>query len=142
VRTARFSPDGRWIVTASQDTTARVWSAATGEALSPPIRHGTALAGARFLPEGRRILTSTPQGHCWLWELPVHPTPADGLQRLDQPVSGGGEPSSRQLTRETPESLPLHWRQLRQKWPLSLTASTQETEDSHERQAKESEAER
>jgi WD40 repeat protein len=39
VRSAQFSADGQRVVTASQDKTARVWDAATGKALSGPMKH-------------------------------------------------------------------------------------------------------
>ena len=39
VNSAAFSPDGRFVVTASEDGTARVWEAATGKAIGEPLRH-------------------------------------------------------------------------------------------------------
>jgi WD40 repeat protein len=39
VSSAQFSADGQRVVTASSDGTARVWDAATGKALSEPMKH-------------------------------------------------------------------------------------------------------
>ncbi|HLK55823.1 MAG TPA: AAA-like domain-containing protein [Chthonomonadaceae bacterium] len=56
-----YSPDGRSILTASEDYTAGVWSAADGAPIPPfqehPIRHSAAVSSAEFSPEGQRILT-------------------------------------------------------------------------------------
>ncbi len=39
VEYACFSRDGRLVVTASADQTARIWEAATGKPITPPLRH-------------------------------------------------------------------------------------------------------
>ena len=57
---AAFSPDGRRIVTASEDHTARVWDTATGEPISPPMKHEGAVWHAAFSPDGRRVVTACP----------------------------------------------------------------------------------
>ena len=67
VNTVSFSPDGRSIVTASQDHTARVWDAATGEPLTPPMEHSAAVYGAVFSPDGRSVLTAGQDGTARLW---------------------------------------------------------------------------
>ena len=38
VISAAFSPDGKRIVTASSDKTARIWDAATGKAIGEPLK--------------------------------------------------------------------------------------------------------
>src|SRR5262249_9303 len=48
VEYATFSADGRRIVTASRDCTARVWDVSTGEAITPPLRHGHFVWKAAF----------------------------------------------------------------------------------------------
>src|SRR5262249_14384406 len=48
---ASFSPDGRWIVTASADRTARVWDASNGKAIGEVLRHDGQIKSAVFSPD-------------------------------------------------------------------------------------------
>jgi WD40 repeat protein len=45
---ARFSADGRWLVTASKDMTARVWDSGTGALRYAPLRHADEVLDAQF----------------------------------------------------------------------------------------------
>ena len=56
---ATFSHDGRRIVTASTDGTARVWNAFTGELLAMLSGHTRVVSHARFSLDGQRIVTSS-----------------------------------------------------------------------------------
>lgn len=57
IQTARFSADGRRIVTASGDCTARVWDALTGEPIGSPMVHDSDVWDARFSHDGRMVVT-------------------------------------------------------------------------------------
>ena len=57
VRCATFSPDSQRVVTASQDHTARVWNALTGQPISPALQHPSPVWDAAFSPDGRRLAT-------------------------------------------------------------------------------------
>jgi WD40 repeat protein/tetratricopeptide (TPR) repeat protein len=57
VNHAEFSPDGRYVVTASRDQTACVWDAATGRQLTPRLRHLGSVTHATFGRGGRGLLT-------------------------------------------------------------------------------------
>jgi WD40 repeat protein/predicted Ser/Thr protein kinase len=65
-----FSPDGTRLATASDDHTARLWDAATGQPLGEPIRHpGKAgLFSATFSPDGTRVVTAARDGVVCQWD--------------------------------------------------------------------------
>ena len=54
---ARFSHDGKKVVTASSDHTARVWDAETGKPLLPPLRSGGRVYDASFSDDDQYIAT-------------------------------------------------------------------------------------
>jgi WD40 repeat protein len=68
VFSACFSPDGRRVVTASDDRTARVWSVATGRAIGAPLRHDEAVTFATFSPDGTRVATASNDHTARLWD--------------------------------------------------------------------------
>ncbi|MBI4326253.1 MAG: protein kinase, partial [Chloroflexi bacterium] len=70
VNFAEFSRDGRWVITASQDGRARVWSADTGEVISAWMRHSSGIVHAVFSPDGTRALTCCRDGTAQIWDLP------------------------------------------------------------------------
>jgi WD40 repeat protein len=45
------------LVTAGSDGIARVWDAATGDPVSPPMPHRGGLHDASFSPDGRKVIT-------------------------------------------------------------------------------------
>jgi WD40 repeat protein len=54
---AAFSPDGRRVVTASSDRSARLWDASSGKQIAILAGHSDRLSSASFSPSGRRIAT-------------------------------------------------------------------------------------
>ena len=85
VRFVTFSPDGNLIATASDDGTARLWDAATGEPVSGELRHAAGpVTGSVFSPDGQRLLTlgqaTTSSTNATLWEVPSAPTACDSTR--------------------------------------------------------------
>ncbi|HWR92981.1 MAG TPA: hypothetical protein VN300_11155, partial [Desulfobacterales bacterium] len=58
VRDINYSPDGQWIVTASEDRTARIWRAASGKSAAV-LPHEAVVITAAFSPGGRWVVTRT-----------------------------------------------------------------------------------
>ncbi|MBS1910814.1 MAG: choice-of-anchor D domain-containing protein [Bacteroidetes bacterium] len=53
VNAATFSPDGRWVLTGSRDSTARIWDAATGRELRRFNEHHEGVTSVAFSNDGR-----------------------------------------------------------------------------------------
>jgi len=68
VVSAAFSPDGTRIVTASHDSTARVWNAATGDELVALPGHEREVVSAAFSPYGTRIVTASRDSTARVWD--------------------------------------------------------------------------
>jgi WD domain, G-beta repeat len=71
VSAVAFSPDGKRVLTGSYDNTARLWDAATGEAVATLKGHTAQVLAVAFSPDGRRVLTGSNDHTARLWDLPT-----------------------------------------------------------------------
>jgi len=85
VHVAVFSPDGRRILTASSDKTARLWDATTGAPIGEPMRHEDEVVDAAFSPDGTRIVTASKDRTARLWDAATL-KPIGQLMRHEHPV--------------------------------------------------------
>src|SRR5574341_352498 len=63
------SPDGRFIVTASDNHSARVWDASTGQPVSEPLLHLDIVKWAEFSPEGTRVVSASMDNTACIWDV-------------------------------------------------------------------------
>jgi WD40 repeat protein len=68
VLSCALSPDGKRVVTASADGTARLWDAATGALLSTLEGHTDGVWSCAFSPDGTRIATASEDTTARLWD--------------------------------------------------------------------------
>jgi hypothetical protein len=74
VRSAVFNPDGKRVVTASDDGTAGVWDTTSGHEIAVLMGHTGSVRSAAFSPDGKRVVTASGDGTARLWD------PADGRE--------------------------------------------------------------
>jgi WD40 repeat protein len=64
-----FSPDGRFILSSSWDSTLRLWDAATGKELRRFEGHTEAIDSIAFSPDGRHAATGSFNGWVSIWDV-------------------------------------------------------------------------
>ena len=66
-----YSPDGKRIVTASGDGTARIWDAASGEELRQLTGHTDRSYAVTYSPDGKQIVTASGDGTAHIWNAAI-----------------------------------------------------------------------
>src|SRR5262249_4719281 len=134
---ARFSPDGRWIVTGgSGDYSARLWDAVTGESLSPPLKHTGWVHHIATSPDSRPLATACPAGTIQIWPFPApEQRPLADLVLLAQLLSAQRADAADGLVGVEPADQRRAFEKLRTRYPTDFTASFTEALAWHEREA-------
>ncbi|HEU5103500.1 MAG TPA: protein kinase, partial [Roseiflexaceae bacterium] len=68
IRAAAWSPDGRLALTASTDSTARIWDSASGTTLHTLAGHTAGIRAAAWSPDGRLVLTGAADHSARIWD--------------------------------------------------------------------------
>ncbi|MBI1176105.1 protein kinase [bacterium] len=82
-----FSPDGHRLATASNDHTARVWDVATGQPVTPPLKHDDVVRSIVFSPDGSRVATASRDKTVRVWDASTGESVLAPLVH-DEPVVG------------------------------------------------------
>ena len=66
---AQFSPDGNYIVTTSDDYTAKIWDTKTGQQVGETMEHEDDVLSAQFSPDGNYIMTASDDKSIRIWDI-------------------------------------------------------------------------
>jgi len=95
--TATFSPDGKRVVTASVDDTARVWDADSGKFLASLQGHTARVNSAAFSPDGRRVVTASFDRTARIWDADSGQTLASLQGHTDRVTSAAFSPDGKRV---------------------------------------------
>ena len=68
VQSAAFSSDGKRVVTASDDKTARIWDAESGKEIAVLKGHDDLVRSAAFSSDGKRVVTASADKTARIWD--------------------------------------------------------------------------
>jgi tetratricopeptide (TPR) repeat protein len=85
-----YSPDGKTVLTGSRDNTARLWDAATGRPLGPPMAHQGRVVAVAFSPDGKAALTGSADGTARLWDVSELPGNQERISTWVEVITGLG----------------------------------------------------
>jgi hypothetical protein len=113
-----------------------LWETATGQPLTPALRHLGKVIQAVFSPDNR-FLVSLSTVNCRLWQIAGDDRPADDLQRLGQLLGGARIDAAGGRVPLKPEETEAVWAALRAKYPQEQVASPEEIVRWHRAEAQE-----
>ena len=102
INSAVFSPDGKTVLTASSDRTARLWDPATGRPVGGAMVHQGPVKTAAFSPDGTTVLTGCNEKTVRLWNAATR-------QPLGKPMVHQGEVESVTFSPDGKSVLTVSW---------------------------------
>ncbi|KAJ4855762.1 WD domain, g-beta repeat domain-containing protein [Trichoderma breve] len=69
INTIRFTPDGRWLASASDDSTIKLWDTAIGSCIATLVGHDEGINAICFTPDSRWLASASHDRTVKLWDI-------------------------------------------------------------------------
>jgi WD40 repeat protein/tRNA A-37 threonylcarbamoyl transferase component Bud32 len=126
VASARYSPDGKRIVTGSWDNSAKIWNVATALAESKLInKHTGYVNSAVYSSDGRYLLTASDDGTAWLWDAATGEAIRDFRGHTDRVARAVFSPDGKQVLTASGDKTARLWETASGKELRQYTAHTE-----------------
>ncbi|HEX5749278.1 MAG TPA: CHAT domain-containing protein [Archangium sp.] len=110
VRAAALSPEGRWVVTASRDGTARLWRA-DGTGVPRVLEgHGGEVLAVAFSPDGRRVVTASADRTARVWTVEGRAAPELLAGHMGEVVAAAFSPDGQRVVTASRDGTARVWR--------------------------------
>ena len=109
VLSAAYSPDGSKIVTASEDHTARIWDAHTGQQLGPALQHNDDVHVAAFSPDATRVVTASEDKTARVWDVATGQEIGAPMREIHEMLFAGFSPDGHLVATGAEEGLARVW---------------------------------
>jgi eukaryotic-like serine/threonine-protein kinase len=97
VDAAAFSPDGKTVLTGGDDRTARLWDAASGQPIGPPLHHQGTVIAVAFSPDGKTALTGGSDRSARLWDVATGQPVGSALRHEGEVMAVAYSPDGRTI---------------------------------------------
>lgn len=97
VTSVKFSTDGKKVVTASKDNTAKIWDVESGKLLADLTGHSGEIYTAQFSPDGKKIVTASKDNIVKIWSAESGELLIDIKSNINKLVSASFSPDGKKV---------------------------------------------
>ncbi len=106
---AQFSPDGQRVVAASNDKTAWVFDAQTGQPVTGPLTHTGSVVFTQFSPDGQRVVTASLDKTARVWDARTGRPVSEPLKHNDYLTTARFSPDGQRVVTASQDNTAQVW---------------------------------